>query len=114
MKTNRFFEIYPRQSKATNMSIFSGGLKLMTILMILPAVLITIVLIVLGVQTYMTFGMLNVIFLLFEEGEELIPLLFVLWGGAAVFGYFAHALKVKAAQLGSENNSEVITVAEDK
>lgn len=100
MREHRLFEIFPQQAKATNLSILGGGLKLMTILLCVPAVLGTIALIVFGAQAYMAFGMRNVIFLLLEEGEEIIPLLLALWGGVAICGYFAHALKAKAAQLG--------------
>lgn len=100
MRGHRLFEIFPQHTKATNLSILGGGLKLMTILLCAPAILGTIALIVFGVQAYMTFGMRSVLFLLLEEGEEMIPLLFVLWVGVALCGYFAHALKAKAAQLG--------------
>ena len=106
MRTHKLFELYPEHTKATNLSILSGGLKLITILLSIAAILGTIGLIVIGTQMTMHIGIRNALFWLMDEWDDILPALFLLWGSVLICGYFSYALKTHASILGTKHTPD--------
>ena len=107
-KHKDWFTIYPQNRQATNLSIASGGVRLISILLLLASIPVLLSVIVMGSRIASAGGIGNTIFYLMEEMDDEVMMAFGLWCAAAVFRYAASVLSAKAGllQSGSGNVGE--------
>lgn len=97
MKKKRgWFEIYPQDSRATNLSIAGGAARLLAVLLTIAAVFFLLALAAEGFHFTRSGGHGNVLLYLLDEADDELGMAFILACGAAVCGYTAHALRRKA------------------
>ena len=95
-----WFEIYPDNRQATNLSIAGGAARLLAILLAIPGALLALGLLAAACHALLRAGPgWAVLYLLDEMDEELAETFFLLAASAVCF-YGAHALHSKARLLG--------------
>ena len=94
------FEVYPGQTKATNLSIAGGAVKLLSVILMVAAIPCTLGLILYGYRVAAYGGLGYAMLFLLDEMEDALFLTFVLWAAAAACRYLACVLREQAALLG--------------
>ena len=102
-KQHKWFDVYPNNPKATNLSIAGGGVRLLSILLVVAAVPVTLALLATLVRIIMAGGGVSaaLMFLVDELDEELTGA-FLLWASVAVCRFAACVLSSKAGLLEAE------------
>lgn len=90
------FQLYPGSEAASRLSIAGGGARLLSVLMLVAAALCSAAALwaVLGMSA--AWGLSGAVHYVLDEWEEMVPLLFVLWGGFAACRYASAVLQAKA------------------
>lgn len=106
-KELKLFQVYPQNTQATNLSIISGGLRLLTLLMLVGAILLTLSILVIGLPTLPGNGLSTVLWYIAEEIDDQIFAAFFLWCATIFCWYIATVLRTKARLLGEDNSLPV-------
>ena len=102
-KKQKLFQLYAGNSRASNLSVAGGAVKLLSILLIIAAILCTLALLISGLRITMAGGLgTALVFLIDELDDELFTALF-LWGLVVTCRYIACVLQEKARMLAQPN-----------
>ncbi len=102
-KRFQWFTLYPGHPKASNLSILSGGVKLVSLLLLIGAALASLAVLAVGVRLALVGGLGTALSFLLGELDEELFLAFFLWCAVAVCRYLAAVLSAKAALLAGES-----------
>lgn len=107
-KNHTWFELYPHNHQATNLSMAGGGVKLLSILLLIAAIPFTLAIILTCLRLTLAGGpAMAMMYLVDELDDELWTALF-LWGAVAVCRYAACVLQCKARILGELWEQETV------
>ena len=93
------FTVYPQNRQATNLSIVSGGARLLSILLLLASIPALIAVLVMIFRLASFGGLDNIVLYMIEEMDDELVMTFGLWCAAAVCRYAASVLSAKAELL---------------
>lgn len=109
MKQKReWFHLYQDNPVATNLSIASGGVKLLSVLLLIAAIPATLAVGAVGLRIMtVSSWSTSLIFLMDELSEELF-LVFFLWSAVIICRYVSSVLQGKAALLNAAAHMPVV------
>lgn len=110
MKTKKpLFYLYPESEKASRLSVIGGGIKILSIFLLVAAILYSLAMLVPGMRILFAAGFSTAIWFIVDELEDLIVGVFLLWGAFAICRYAACVLQAKANLLvQSARSSELV------
>ncbi len=100
----KLFQVYPQNPQATNLSIVSGGLRLLTLMMLIGAVLLTLSIIIMGLRALHGVGLSTALWYIVEEMDDQVFAAFFLWCSTAFCWYITIVLRTKARLLGEKQS----------
>ena len=103
-KKRSWFEVYPNNPLATNLSIAGGGLKLISILFLIAAIPFTLAALLAFIRLISASGIITALIFMLDEFDEMIFTVFVLWSAVFVLRYIACVLFAKAQLIENKNN----------
>ena len=103
-KRSSLFEVYPNNSLATNLSIAGGGLKIISILLLIAAIPATLAVILASVRLISASGVVTALIFMLDEFDEMLFIVFLLWSAFIIFRYISYILHAKAALINSKTN----------
>lgn len=107
LKHNRsWFTLYESDPKATNLSMAGGGVKLLSILLLIAAIPCTLALILAAGRIGAVSSMGTALIYLMDEMDELLVGTFFLWAAVVVCRYAACVLQSKAQMLAAGQTTE--------
>ena len=104
-KKQPWFHLYPDNDRASRLSVAGGGVKVLSILVLVAALLCSAAALWTVLRMTFAWGMGGALHHLLDDGEEGVFGLFVLWGLFAACRYTSSVLQAKAqllAQSGGE------------
>lgn len=101
MKQKTWFQLYPENNRASNLSIAGGAVRLLSLLLLAAAAAVTLLLLLTGLRLSLAAGMGTALIFLLDEMDEEVLLAFFLWGMVLACGYAACVLRSKAQMLAS-------------
>ena len=101
MKRNKtsWFQLYPDSPAASRLSVAGGGVRVLSILLLVAAVLCSAAALWVVLRLTLARGMDHALYVLLDDGEEGVLALFLLWGGYAACRYAMSVLHSKAELL---------------
>lgn len=94
-----WFQLYPESSRASNLSIAGGAVKLLSILLLIAAIPATLALLLVVLRMTAAAGAATALIFLMDEMDEGVFLAFFLWGAVLACRYAACVLQGKAELL---------------
>ena len=94
-----WFQLYPESSRASNLSIAGGAVKLLSILLLVAAIPATLAILLVVLRMTAAAGAGTALIFLMDEMDEGVFLAFFLWGAVLVCRYAACVLQSKAELL---------------
>ena len=94
-----WFQLYPESSRASNLSIAGGAVKLLSILLLVAAIPATLAVLLVVLRMTAAAGAGTALIFLMDEMDEGVFLAFFLWGAVLVCRYAACVLQSKAELL---------------
>lgn len=91
--------VYPNQPAATNLALASGGVRLLSWLVLIAAIGSTLLALIPAVQVLSMAGLPHGMYYILDELDEVMLLAFALWCVFAVLRYAAAVMRIKADQL---------------
>ena len=110
-KRKPLFEVYPDNSLATNLSIAGGGLKIISILLLIAAIPFTLAVILASVRLISASGLITALIFMLDEFDEMIFIVFMLWGAFIIIRYISYVLYAKAQLM--KNKSKYIKITNE-
>lgn len=101
-------KIYPNSQHATNLSLAGSGIKLLSWLAIVLAVILTVFIFICFTPYIKTVGMSFGIIKFVDEFEDIILVAIILWCTGIIFRFISEALNIKAEFIGSNQHSTTI------
>lgn len=103
----KFFDklvvIDAKNSKATNLSIAAGALKLLSILLVIGAILLTLGIFFIGLRPVAAMGLAQTIWYLLEELDGALLCCFILWCASILCAFVSSVLRAKAMAMMSDS-----------
>ena len=97
MKKHKWFDVYPDNPRATNLSIAGGGVRLLSILLLVAAIPVSLAVLATVVRIAMVGGGISAaLMFLVGELEEELAMAFFLWAAVVVCRFAASVLDSKA------------------
>lgn len=103
-KKRSWFEVYPNNPLATNLSIAGGGLKLISILLLIAAIPFTLAAVLAFIRLISASGIITAFIFMLDEFDEMIFLVFILWSAVFVLRYVSCVLFAKAQLIENKSN----------
>ena len=103
------FHLYPENDAASRLSVAGGGVKLLSTLVLVAAILYSAAALWVILRVTMAWGMGGALHHLLDDAEEGLFGLFVLWGLFAACRYAASVLQAKAKMLAQSGKAEAET-----
>ena len=103
-KKRSWFEVYPNNPLATNLSIAGGGLKLISILLLIAAIPFTFAAVLAFIRLISASGIITAFIFMLDEFDEMIFLVFILWSAVFVLRYVSCVLFAKAQLIENKSN----------
>ncbi len=104
-KKRSWFEVYPNNPLATNLSIAGGGLKLISILLLIAAIPFTLAAALAFIRLISASGIITALIFMLDEFDEMVFMVFILWSAAFVLRYVSCVLFAKAQLIENKANS---------
>lgn len=98
-KKGPLFQLYPDSDAASRLSVAGGGVKLLSTLVLVAAILYSAAALWVALRVTMAWGLGGAMHHLLDDAEEGLFGLFVLWGLFAACRYAASVLQAKAQLL---------------
>ena len=104
-KKKSWFDVYPNNALATNLSIAGGGLKLISILLLIAPIPFTLAAVLAFIRLISVSGAITAIIFMLDEFDEMIFAVFVLWSAVFVLRYISCVLFAKAQIIGNSDST---------
>lgn len=105
-KKQPWFHLYPDNDRASRLSVAGGGVKVLSILVLVAAILCSAAALWMVLRATLAWGMGGALHHLLDDGEESVFGLFVLWGLFAACQYASSVLQAKAQLLARSGREE--------
>lgn len=99
MKKKPWFHLYPDHQLASRLSIAGGGVKLLSLFLLVAAILYSLVLALAGLRLFLAAGLGAGLIFLIDELDDTVFSVFFLWGAFAVCRFAVNVLQAKAELL---------------
>lgn len=109
-----WFEIYPQHPRATDLSIASGAIRLLAMLLGIAAALMIAAVLAEGFHSASHGWHGSMLWYLVDEMDDEMGMVLVLAGASVLCGYGAYALKRKAEAMGKESSPGVVQTDEQR
>lgn len=111
---NPLFHLYPENSKAFKLSVIGGGVKLLSLFLLVAAILYTIALLIPGFRVAFAGGVATALLFVVDELDDVVFGAFFLWGAFAVCRYAACVLQARAQLLARSVQTTQTSQMDDK
>ncbi len=111
IKRKSLFQLYEGNNRASNLSIAGGGVRMLSVLFLVIAILYTLALLIPGFRIASAGGVGTALLFIIDELSGMVIGVFLLWAVFAACRYTARVLQAKAELLAPAQTIEQATVS---